>query len=402
MVGLGLMQSLIDALPDGGRLLLVGDAGQLPSVQAGAVFHELSDRSEAPPQLRERIWELTENYRVSEGGKPARIVEVAGRIREGDADVATLVDDGLMEVWADFSPDVAAAPGVHFCTVGGGGDDANAESGGGRVEDFVQAWTEAHFGDLWPAQFQRSDDETHWYRREALFDHREGGGFTDEARRRIAQLFDTVAACQLLTITRVGDRGSRALNRRIHRRYRAAHGLAHPRWMTFEPGEPVIITRNDYTENVFNGEQAVVLYTRRPTEGGFETAKKRVVVPDGTNEEGEPTFRAVSFHRLKDKLEHAYALTVHKSQGSEYDHVGVVLPRPVDAPDRSGEQTVHPLMTRQILYTALTRAKSSAVVVGSPDVFDQSVTRSAGRYSGICRRLAQLTTSRAPEEANDD
>ena len=386
MVGLGMMQALMDALPEDGRLMLVGDAGQLPSVQAGAVFHDLSstDSGDMPEILRGRICELTENHRVDDDSDAAgNIVKVAGRVRTAEGgSVEVMTDAGLMETVDDVS---STRAGVYFVE----SDEELPDT-----EKFVGNWASSHYGDLWPEESDGGDStgdgtqqETRMYRRRNLFKHTDDGGFVDDARQTLETLFDRVATSQLLTITKVGNRGSRAINRQMHRDYVGRHGLQKPN--RFEAGEPVMITKNDYDEDVFNGEQGIVLYTQRPDgDGGYETGKKRIVMKTGEDDDERTTFRAVSFDRLRAKLDWAYALTVHKSQGSEFDHVGIVLPELVDAPG-GGEaaKKVHPLMTRQILYTGLTRAKSSVTVFGNPDVFNEGVQRSSGRFSGVKQRI---------------
>jgi exodeoxyribonuclease V alpha subunit len=72
----------------------------------------------------------------------------------------------------------------------------------------------------------------------------------------------------------------------------------------------------------------------------------------------------------------AFAMTVHKAQGSEFDHVAVVLP-----------DTDLPLLTRELLYTAMTRARRSVLVVGDPDLLARAVSRTIQRFSGVASRL---------------
>jgi exodeoxyribonuclease V alpha subunit len=78
----------------------------------------------------------------------------------------------------------------------------------------------------------------------------------------------------------------------------------------------------------------------------------------------------------------AFALTVHKAQGSEYDRVALVLPD-VDVP----------LLTREVVYTALTRARRSVVVVGDPALLELAITRSRSRTSGIAAKLTAPAVS---------
>jgi exodeoxyribonuclease V alpha subunit len=370
MVGLELMEALVAALPDDGRLLLVGDAGQLPSVQAGAVYHDLSEGSGRPAALTERVTRLTESHRTADEEGAEQILEVADRLRDDrSTSVAGLAEAGHLRTVGPDEPAVSTEAGVRFVGAAAGQE-------GRAIDTLLSDWWTQHYAALRPAE---TEGDVPDYRRRNLFTHTEEGELDDEAVDRIGRLFTDLARAQLLCITRRGTRGSEAVNRRMHRRYVAANDLEDP--ARFEAGEPVMITRNDYDEQVFNGDQGLVLYTRRP--GARQQVGKQVVVPDGDG------FRAIPFDRLRDKLELAYALTVHKSQGSEYDHVGLLLPELLGGrPDDDRPAGVHPLVTREILYTGITRAKASVTLFGGRRVFDEGSGRSAGRYSGVGRRLA--------------
>src|SRR5690606_911060 len=124
------------------------------------------------------------------------------------------------------------------------------------------------------------------------------------------------------------------------------HGLALDR-MTVSgrpelvPGEPVMITANDYQRGLFNGDQGIIV---RADEGSG-AHRYRAVFRIG----GE--FVPFAIEALRDRIELAWALTVHKSQGSEMDAVALVLP-----------EDNHPLLTRELLYTGITRARRSVVL----------------------------------------
>jgi exodeoxyribonuclease V alpha subunit len=120
-------------------------------------------------------------------------------------------------------------------------------------------------------------------------------------------------------------------------------------------GEPVIVPKNDYERGLFNGELGV----KTPNVVHFET---------GLSHTGA----------FVDELETAYAITVHKSQGAELDHVVLVLPRGSD----------HPLVTRELLYTAITRARKSVTILGSKEAVVAGAARTIDRRTGILARLA--------------
>lgn len=382
MVDLSLMSALLDALPEGARLLLIGDAGQLPAVQAGAVFHDLSAADQNGHRLSCTAV-LEHNFRVKtaktdgdangDTNDAQHILEVADDVRSATTEtaLARLVEQGVVAP----NTKVTTEPGVHWIAHRSNDEDHDG------VDAFLEKWWQTHYGFLTPPHGTKPSEMPH--RSQTAFEHTEDGGFTDEATAKIKRLFDALKSAQLLCITRVLDTGASRLNYRLHKRFASAHGLDGAD--RFEAGEPVMVTRNDYDADVYNGDQGIVLYTLRPDEKADESqrAKKRVVFADGDG------FRAVPFGQLKDKLDYAYALTVHKSQGSEYDHVALVLPELLDVPGADDEKAIHPLMTREILYTGITRAKESVTLFGAQEVFDGGAAKSAGRYSGVRKRLAE-------------
>jgi len=125
----------------------------------------------------------------------------------------------------------------------------------------------------------------------------------------------------------------------------------------FAVGEPVLITRNQRALGLYNGDVGVVV-----DDGG-----ELVVVFD---DDRTPPLAAIAH------AQPAWATTIHKSQGSEYDHVVVVLPR-------SGS----PLLSRELLYTGITRAKQSVTIVGELAAVSAATERRVGRVSGLTERL---------------
>jgi exodeoxyribonuclease V alpha subunit len=132
-------------------------------------------------------------------------------------------------------------------------------------------------------------------------------------------------------------------------------------------GRPLLVTSNDYGLDLFNGDTGVVV----ATEDGVRAA---IAVPGG--------HRDLATSRLTD-VETMHAMTVHKSQGSQADEVTVLLP-----PDDSR------LLTRELLYTALTRAERKVTVVATPDAVRLAVERPAQRASGLAARLAHEADGR--------
>src|SRR5690606_32959689 len=131
--------------------------------------------------------------------------------------------------------------------------------------------------------------------------------------------------------------------------------------------EPVIVRSNDYTRGLWNGDTGVVV---RGVERPGERHHFRAAFPrDGR-------WKSFRVDALRGHLDLAFALTVHQSQGSEYDDVLIALP-----------PAASPLASRELLYTAVTRARRSVLVVGERPALDEAVSRRSPRASGLGRRI---------------
>ena len=311
MVDLALMARVLNVLPDGARLVLLGDASQLASVQPGSVFADLCRAGREGAPLASCVTELAHNWRFDEAGGIGR---VAAAIVAGDA--ATVLA-ALRE-----------APG-------GAGDTAELRP----LAD--------------PAAFERLATR--------LADERFGPSVED-AGRGAGQDGGAGAArpFQVLCAHRVGPFGAERFNRLVERRLRAT-GLA-PVHDAFYPGRPILVTRNDPRTGLSNGDTGIVV---RDTRG---RARVWVRFPE-LRDDGEP--RLVSPARLPPH-ESFFALTVHRAQGSEYDEVAVLLGPPGS-----------PVATRELLYTAVTRARRRVVVYGAEESVAAAVERVTARFSGI-------------------
>ena len=169
---------------------------------------------------------------------------------------------------------------------------------------------------------------------------------------------------QLLCALRRGQWGVEGLNRRIAGWLHEA-GLigAAEGWYA---GRPVLVTRNDYGLGLMNGDIGITLALPGPDGDG----PLRVAFPAG---DGSGGIKWVQPSRLQ-AVETVYALTVHKSQGSEFTHTAMALP-----------ERLNPILTRELVYTGITRARRwfSLVEAGSPAVLEQAVGRRVLRVSGL-------------------
>ncbi|WP_422741931.1 exodeoxyribonuclease V subunit alpha [Mycobacterium sp. WMMD1722] len=298
MVSLTLMARLLEAVRPDSRLLLVGDADQLASVEAGAVLADLVDGLGARDDVR--IARLTTSHRFG-----APIGELADAVRDGDADRVV----------------------------------ASLRAGGPHVE-----WLETDR----PADGLRDVLVPHALRlREAAI---LGNG---------PVALGTLDEHRLLCAHRRGPFGVRHWNRQVERWLTEETG--EPPWTQWYVGRPFLVTANDYGLGLYNGDTGVTV--ARPD--GLDA-----VVGAGA---GPLT---LSTNRLAD-VETMHAMTIHKSQGSQADEITVLLP---DAESR--------LLSRELFYTAVTRAKTKVRIAGTEAAVRAAIERRVTRASGLRQRLS--------------
>lgn len=183
----------------------------------------------------------------------------------------------------------------------------------------------------------------------------------------VAACLRALNAFRLLTPLRQGPLGVANLNAwvdGIMQRQLPRHPQAAPPWYV---GRPVLVTQNDYRLNLFNGDIGIAL---PHGQDGL-----RVFFPDGAGGQ----YRAIAPARLP-AHETAWAMTVHKSQGSEFEDVLLVLPEDADLP----------LLGRELVYTAVTRAKRGVHVLASATVLTQALQRTSPPVSRLPQRLQSL------------
>jgi exodeoxyribonuclease V alpha subunit len=335
MIDLAMMERLVRAMPREARLVLLGDADQLPSVEAGAVFRDLCAALGGA--------RLATNLRVVRDPSAIGIVAAAKAVNAGSLD-ARLVDG------------VVARRSVDELTFEG------AELLAARWSDVGEAF----LARWWGRRIAADDD---FARRSSRIYRLRDGVFDAEDRIELRALFDHHASGRLLCATRVHGfpASADAINERLLVRLRGGVSLQRGRRRALEllPGAPVLVQRNDYARQLYNGDQGLVARVDRDGAGPQ---------PMALFARGE-SFDAFPLDAAGD-LSAAFAMTVHKAQGSEFDHVALVLPD-IDVP----------WLTRELVYTAITRARRSVLIVGPQDLLARAVSRSIERYSGVADRL---------------
>ena len=331
MVDLALMTKLVEAVREDAHLILLGDRDQLASVETGAVFGDLFD------------------------DQPSRTTS-AGNTTLNVRPYSTEVDAGLL----DATP-AAATPAIAQCSIHLEKSYRYASQGGiARLAAAIRA------GDVAEALSATALDGVEWV------ELSEAGVSTTDCAAELEPLLvrgyrnlceastpverlDALSQYRVLSPHRRGQLGVAGLNR-LCERVLLGQGLQ-ARASGAYAGQPIIIANNDYQAELYNGDVGVLDRTA--------AGKMAAFFPRGT------ALRQLSLARLP-SYDTVFAMTIHKSQGSEFDRVLVVLPH-------HGS----PLLSRELLYTAITRAKSHVTLACTRESFETAVRRRLHRASGL-------------------
>ena len=343
MVDLVLMVRLMRSLRKSARLVLVGDAQQLPSVDAGSVLRDLV----AVQQQREAdvsfVARLTASYRMNKDDpNGAAILSFAGAVRRNDQK-RLFSESGVTCV---RQPEALTFAGVELL-------DADSSV---AIDPFLQVWYTRYIA---PDAFMNKLSEKVY--------RTKNGVFSTQDQQDLSTLLSHQEKSRLLTVTRQHSCGSDTINRLLHGKVLAESTLAGV--PDFYPGEPVVMTRNDYRRGLYNGDSGIVV---RVCENDLAHQFRAVF-------RGRKGFESFPIDVLRSHLQLAYAMTVHRAQGSEFNSVALILPT-ADVP----------MFTRELLYTGITRAKSSVTIVGCSSVLRAGSAKTVERFSGVVEALTSF------------
>ncbi|HEV2169410.1 MAG TPA: ATP-binding domain-containing protein, partial [Candidatus Binatus sp.] len=327
------------------RLIILGDAHQLPSVSAGSVFRDLVPPAADSSPFASASIHLVENHRMTTDSVASRSILLAARsINGGDTTLLNRVDESNASIVARRSSiNELTFSGVEFLA-----------ASPGNLGAFLNRW----YGDQVEGGTQIAELVAHDY-------VESDGRFGDADCDRLQRLFAHVGKSRILCVTRVFETGAERVNMRLHSRAAEAADVDSKR-APFVVGEPLIVLRNDYERGLFNGDAGIRLWVR--PSGGTQLAM--AVFPRGDN------FVAFRFDALREFVELGYAMTVHKAQGSEFDSIAIVLPeKPL------------PVLTRELIYTAVSRSRRSVVIVGDEATLEHAIATRVERFSGLGDRI---------------
>lgn len=331
MVDLGLMASLLTALADDCRIILLGDRDQLSSVEAGSVLGDLTGHgrplrlsprraeelrplldalpadllNDQSPDIADHIVQLNHSYRFAKGGGIGKLAEA---INTGNTEAVTALQSNTNEQLSWI--------------------EASGNQPGKRIID----WALDRYQDIFNAKNAK----------DAL------------------TIFESA---RILTARREGAWGEAAIRERLETRLKN-EGRMSSRDNAPYKGQPLIIRRNDQETGLFNGDTGIFW----PDDEGAIMAW----FPLKNNNADLVPF---SIHQLP-QWQSAWALTVHRSQGSEYSDVLLILP-----PEESQ------VVTRELIYTGITRAVNHCTIVTQTTQFIKSIRNKIERRSGLSKRM---------------
>ena len=327
MVDLPMIHCLLSALREDTRLILLGDPNQLPSVETGNV---LADLCAGDPGFSEDFAEFAAPY--------------VGEVPRSKQKHALTDSICMLEKSYRFHQDSAI----------------------GRLALAIRQSEPA---------VDAGDDSVRWFTEpdsERLLS--EWSSFLEALRSgefRADQLMESFEQARILCSRRGGDRGVLQLNQDIETLLEA-EGLKQTN-EPFYPGRPVMVTRNDYNLDVFNGDIGICL-----------------PIGEGDYLVHFPGKAAGILASRLPEHETCFAMTVHKAQGSEFEHVMLVL-------GTESSEEASGLMTRELIYTAVTRARSSISIYSREDTWQTALSRRSRRVSGMTTFLGISQIRSEPE-----
>ncbi|RQW63105.1 exodeoxyribonuclease V subunit alpha [Vibrio viridaestus] len=339
MVDLSLMYKLFDAIPSHAKVILLGDKDQLASVEAGAVLGDICSfqkygYSASHAKLIEQLTGFQAKFLQGKGASP-------------------VIANSLCMLQKSY----------RFNSRSGIGQLAKSVNKG-NGQDIVQAlesdYSDVHFSELSASSYQFIIDK--------LIEEYQpylsiiNDDVSTDTENQAALALRAFSKCRMLCAVRDGDFGVYGVNERVEKRLRARKKIriTEDSWY---PGRPVMIIKNDHNLGVYNGDIGLCM--------NDEQGRLKVYfdLPDGT-------VKGILPSRLP-QHETAYAMTIHKSQGSEFDTTLLMLP-----PEYS------PIVTRELIYTGITRAKSSLYLLANKTVFLRGVKTLTSRASGLADLLS--------------
>lgn len=338
MIDLSLMAKLLRALPKQARLILLGDKDQLAAVEAGAILSELSRflEQDYPPDFAEKLALMTgEQVPVSKQASAMRqyFVELTLSTRFDDNSPVGRVAKAInnmqgAESWKILSNEI---PLVEYAPT---------------ASDEL-SYRQHYLQKIWQSAVE------HYAKYLVEIPN------TAPTEQQLHKIFTAFKSVRYLAALRAGDFGVESLNEKIAEALRAKGYVQFKHSRDWFVGKPIMVTQNDVNVGLLNGDVGLYLGNRVY----FEDEQRG--------------YKSFSISRIP-AHEMSFVMTIHKSQGSEFGLTVVVLP-----PEPS------PILTKELLYTAVTRSKPNLMVFARQSIWESAVRNPIQRMSGIFTGLSE-------------
>jgi exodeoxyribonuclease V alpha subunit len=330
MVDVVMLTQLVQAIdPATTRVIFMGDKDQLPSVEAGAVFAEMIPRGRTAKTFHGKLVVLQRSYRSG-----ARLNRLANEVKQGrwpggDPVAFSTALAQNVDHWSFCEPTSTPTFLTH-----------------------IAAWAGHHYGAT-----KAGEGYADWIR---IAREQDGQSLhtSSQGRQLLDRLFTHVERARILALVHKGPAGTMVANGAVSAFFEKQLGLpVHPE-TGLCCGALVMITRNAPPKGLFNGDVGVALQDRNSQWRVYFQRSRQYM---GFSVEALPHW------------EIAFTMTVHKSQGSEFDHVLLLLP----------PQSEHRILSREVIYTGITRAKKDLIVYGHRTVLEAALASEIRRESGF-------------------
>ncbi len=323
MIDINLFSSLLEAIPTGSRIYIMGDKNQLPSVDAGAVFEGLLNKA----SLQKNIVELDESKRFQKGSP---IYNLAENINNG---LDLNIDPDVWKNPTDFEIiEEEGYPIFYYCDIQNDNDKS-------IIRSIVSKWNEKFYKELTSKCLNLNLDD---------YDN-------------LINIFTLSEKAKILCAENVGGRGVESINRLVRE-----INNNNKKMNTFSAGEIVMIKKNNKKLDLYNGDSGILVkFNGDDTLYLMLKKTTKLVTHDLYLKDKIFKLKDFIFYPIRlislEEIDLAYAITIHKSQGSDYPYILVVLPK----------NKAHPLVNRQIVYTAITRTKGETYIYSNIDTLNK-------------------------------
>ena len=369
MIDIEMFAALLEAIPEGARIFILGDPFQLPSVDSGAVLGEILKVQSG----KDFSVKLNESNRFDDR---SNIGKLAAEIKE----VAESKDNNkfVPHKFAHDSDEIGNARNldetgnaatfkdkVFYRKLETDNTPLTKKEEDKRIESFIAEWSR---------DFAKLPELAEQINPQRTGTEADDPDHSETTRRN--QIWQLSLTKRILCAERRGLRGIENINKKVCSKIKSLWRAKKKsqgetvQWddSGYFPGQLLIITRNQEMFKLYNGDTGIVVF-----DGNTPCLMLKKAPPQGS----ERTRDDFVFYPLsvlpEDSITTAFAITIHKSQGSEYKHVTMFLPTKIG----------HPLLTNQIIYTGITRAKESVTIIASDDTFKAAVTTVSERDTGI-------------------